>query len=530
MKKTAKILLTLLLISFVSTTFACIPYGKAATPADIEASIVKGLAWLATQQAGDGSWGTGTYYARVAYTGMAVLKFETRAVELNKDPLDPSYEYYAQVRNGLDFIFNMSLVVDISVQTHGNPDSNGDGKGVVFNTEYLEGETYATGIASMAIAASTHPDMTVSVAGSPVDGWKYKDVEQDVMDYLTYGQNEESNPGDWWQGGWGYEANQAGWSDQSNTGYAVLGLIYGQAPLPHGFGLTIPQFVKDELNIWIGYIQNPVDGDANDGGSGYESPDDWVNILKTGTLLQEMALVGDTLATPRVDEAIKYIERHWNDTSGDPGWKWNAPTQVHKQAMYTTMKGFEAFNIKLIDADGGGIRDDDWYNEFADDLLAEQAVFPEGHWNTDWWTGEYVMPTCWALLILEKAAPPVAKYDLTVHVVDDTTNNPISGAGVTANGPEIRSGTTDGGFVKFLDVLAGDYLVSASAAGYDSASMMVSVSADTEVTIRLKLSGPHPVGGFEVPINTLTLLAPWILLGLAVSFGTIAATKLRRKS
>ncbi|MEM3459027.1 MAG: hypothetical protein QXN36_00350 [Candidatus Bathyarchaeia archaeon] len=529
MKKILKVALALLMMSVCLSVLACVPYSKAATPEQIEASIVKGLEWLAAQQQADGSWPT-DYYVRVGYTGMAVLKFETRAVELKKDPLDQSYEYYAQVRNGLDFIFSMAQLVDISVQTHGNPDSNGNGKGVTFNTEGREGETYGTGIASMAIAASTHPEMVVSVVGSPVDGWTYKDVEQDVMDWLAWGQNEESNPGDWWRGGWGYDPNSIGWSDNSNSGYALLGLVYAESPLPHGFGLTVPQFVKDELNIWIDYIQNDINGDDLDGGSGYSGPDGWVNILKTGTLLQEMAFVGDTLATPRVDEAIKYIERHWNDLNGDPGWKWSLPT-VHKQAMYTTMKGFTAFNIKLIDTDADGARDDDWFNEFADALLAEQALFPEGHWNTDVWAGDYIMPTCWALLILEKAAPPVAKYDLTVKVVDANTLDPISGAMVTASGPEYQEGFTGlDGKVKFEDILAGGYSVGASKTGYVPASVMVEVSEDTEITIRLMPEGPpQPVGGYEAPPNILTLIAPWIFLGFAISVGTIAVARRKTK-
>ncbi len=86
----------------------------------------------------------------------------------------------------------------------------------------------------------------------------------------------------------------------------------------HGFNIAIPQFVKDELNIWIDYIQNdpgPADDgwEADpDGGSGYTAPDEWVNILKTGNLPSEMAFVGDTATTPRVVNAT-YICRHWND-------------------------------------------------------------------------------------------------------------------------------------------------------------------------------------------------------------------------
>ncbi|MBX5328628.1 MAG: carboxypeptidase-like regulatory domain-containing protein [Candidatus Bathyarchaeota archaeon] len=308
-------------------------------------------------------------------------------------------------------------------------------------------------------------------------------------------------------------------------------MIYAQASPPHGFGIPIPQFVKDELNFWIDYIQNDVNGDDMDGGSGYDNPDSWVNILKTGTLLQEMAFVGDTLATPRVQDAIDYIERHWNDFGYDyygTGWKGN-PLPNHKQAMYTTMKGFEAFNINLLDLDGDNTPEHDWFNEMADALLAEQ--FPAGNWNYDVWAYDYILPTCWALLTLEKAAPPVAKYDLTVKVIDANTLDPISGAMVTANGPEYREDFTGlDGKVKFEDLLAGGYSVGASKTGYVPASVMVEVSEDTEITIRLVPEGPpQPVGGYEVPPNILTLIAPWIFLGFAISVGTIAVARRKMK-
>jgi len=301
----------------------------------------------------------------------------------------------------------------------------------------------------------------------------------------------------------------------------VLGLIYANATPPHGFGLPIPQFVKDELNYWIDYIQNDVNGDTNDGGSGYESPDSWVNILKTGTLLQEMAFVGDTLATPRVEDALDYIERHWNDANVDPGWKGGYGWPLHKQAMYTTMKGFEAFNINLIDTDGDGDRDDDWFDEFADALLAEQALFPEGHWDWDYWAEDYVLPTCWALLVLERAAPPVAKYDLTVHVKDAITGDPISGAEVDVTGPESRTDFTNAtGHAVFSDLLAGDYDVTASASGYHSASVLVNLDEDKLIQIELR---PIEVGIPEFPLSVT------ILTSLGGALYILAKRKLKRE-
>ena len=56
--------------------------------------------------------------------------------------------------------------------------------------------------------------------------------------------------------------------------------------------------------------------------------------------------------------------------------------------------------------DIGGI---DWYREFCDRLIIEQR--PDGSWPTAPWDNENpfaarVLSTEWALLVLERAAPP----------------------------------------------------------------------------------------------------------------------------
>jgi hypothetical protein len=73
---------------------------------DIEISVVAGLRWLATQQNTDGSfadWDTN------AHTGLAILKFADRAIDLGFDPLDPTYEYSAVVQAGLDCLESTAI-------------------------------------------------------------------------------------------------------------------------------------------------------------------------------------------------------------------------------------------------------------------------------------------------------------------------------------------------------------------------------------------------------------------------------------
>ena len=118
----------------------------AADEAAIELAVTNGLAWLATQQNGDGSWGLGCNL--VGETGLVVLKFETRAIELGFDPLDPAYQYAGQVTNGLAFIQLNQYTQGVAP---GDPDGNGNGLAVYFS-DCGDLEIYQTGIAMMALA------------------------------------------------------------------------------------------------------------------------------------------------------------------------------------------------------------------------------------------------------------------------------------------------------------------------------------------------------------------------------------------
>ncbi len=411
-----KILFVTLFVVLFTSIFTALP-AFAATDDEIEASIVAGLDWLAGIQNPDGSW---PGYEPVARTGLAVLKFIDRAKEIGENPFEVEYQYHVQVVNGLDYIFTNAYTMAIAPQPAGNPDTNGNGIGVYFVFGAWH-HSYTTGICLMAIgSADSCADMlgipSPVVAVGPLTGWTYEDVIQDTVDYLAFGQND----GGWEQGGWGYQHNNVDWSDNSNTGWVTLGLGYALAS-----GAMIPQFVYDELEVWIDYIQNPVDGDPDDGGSGYTAPDNWVNMLKTGNLLYQMALVGYPAEDQRVIDAIDYQERRWDDANWDPGWK--GPSNMgddwaHHQATFCIMKGFEAYGIDLIDLDDDDIPEFDWFDDISRRIVQTQN--PNGSWFYDDW-GDDILSTTWALLTLERVVA-VPRIHLFVDIKPGSWPNPIN--------------------------------------------------------------------------------------------------------
>jgi len=392
---------------------------QAATEEEIEDSIEAGIAWLASVQNPDGSWGPagGDQFGT---TGLILVKLQDRAFELGFDgPFDDGYPLKGHVVAGLDFLFLSANTVAISTQTAGDPDTNGNGLGV-----YVGGRTYDTAILMMAIAAGRDPSRVV--ATGPLTGWSYGAVLQDLADWMAYAQTDTGDG----RGGWAYSAVDGGsWADQSNAGYAMLGLLYAQAPL-YGYQCDIPAFVATELDYWIDHIQNDVDGDVYDGGSAYYSgdPDYWVNSLKTGNLLTQMAFVGDTLSVTRVQDALDYIGRHWE---GDWEQGWGKSGSVQYQAAYCLMKGFEAMGVPL----GGVPGVADWYQDMADAILGEQNVdgsWPAGNPAYIWPGGEIghrvsaELGTVWALLTLERSAPPPSVIQVTVDVRPMSWPNPLN--------------------------------------------------------------------------------------------------------
>jgi hypothetical protein len=144
-------------------------------------------------------------------------------------------------------------------------------------------------------------------------------------------------------------------------------------------------------------------------------------MLKTGNLLYQMALYGDSVDTQRVLDALDYQERHWNDpghTSTGGGWR--GTTRHFYQAMYCIMKGYESLSVGNITV---GTTEVDWFDEFSTAIVTSQNA--DGSWPGDLWRSSQVLSTSWALLTLEKAVA-VPRTTVSVDIKPGSWPNPIN--------------------------------------------------------------------------------------------------------
>ena len=366
-----------------------------------------------------GSW---TYWRNesesylVAATGASTEAFEIHGSLPTGDPdEDP---YVESVQRGLNFLLSQLYSFPIAQDEdcpQGDPDVNGNDYGLASWGHTM----YESGISLMALASSRCPDCIAGTGNPEVAGRSYLDIAQDMVDGFAYCQAAPSR-GDY-RGGWRYNCN-SGDSDNSVSQWPVIGMESAEV----NFGSTVPQFVKDELSMWIDYIQIDVPGDWwNDGGSGYTDPD-WANIARTGGLLAEMKFVGDTSESVRVNYAVDYIDRLW-----DTDWE-HFPANSY-YAFYSVMKGFRLLGIETISPlnNPSGL---DWYGDldrgYAQYIVNDQD--PGGAWYEGYWSS-HPLQSAWAILTLKKtvvqpgpvadAGPDVPSHPPVIEITFDGTGS-----------------------------------------------------------------------------------------------------------
>lgn len=389
----------------------------AATEQEKRDAIDAGLAYLASIQQGDGRWEYGPDPEDTAATASAVLAFAE----------DPGTSYNSNIQAGLDYLLGKAQIVSIGTQTYGDPDGGGlSGKGVKFVLGGTNGrDTYVSGLVVPAIVAGAQK---LGIVNSLVGGTgqmatsTYKNVVQDAIDYFAFGQNESGTA----RGGWRYYAN-SGDSDNSTAQWPVVSMVYAER-----LGIHAPQFVKDELDVWVNYIQN-----STSGGSGYNNPTTYVNVSKTGALLLQMDYLKEyggsayagydlnyagTDATQlgqqaRLQKGMDFIDTRWQNPAAYSSSIWYGGNFGNPYAMWGAYKGLQVTiglddmtEISNLHADPGDIDNAshgwNWFEDYNEWLVNNQDA--SGYWpGWQYWTNP--LSTAWAINMLR--GDPVQPLD-----------------------------------------------------------------------------------------------------------------------
>jgi len=394
------------LISFIALFMVCVwcvGMAGAATEAEKRAAIDSGLAYLATTQNAAGYFGSGGTDYLISNTGSALLAFLEEKPNWGAN----AATYQAVVDKGLNYLLSQASVVSISPQTAGNPDGDGNGVGVKFYPGGTNNrDTYVTGIVLPAIASSGTPNALVTVGplagrtdGSGAGGaWTYRDVVQNTIDYYAFGQSEATTGV--YRGGWRYYANYTQ-SDQSTTQWPVIAALFASE-----MGVSMPGFVKTELNYWVNAIQTA------SGAAQYVPGTTYGEMNETGALLLMQDYLGRPVSDATVQAALGYI---------NSGWKWTLGNNTnydgnfgHPYAMWAIYKGLEVTigldnmtAITNLNADPGDIDNPNhgwnWWEDYCEWIVNNQLA--NGSWAgySSWNAG---LATPWYINILAATKIP----------------------------------------------------------------------------------------------------------------------------
>ena len=180
----------------------------------------------------------------------------------------------------------------------------------------------------------------------------------------------------------------------SVTQWPVIGLEAAEENPDFSDLIAVPGWTKTELkDNFLSFDQGA------DGGFGYTSPGS--NMPRTGAGLACQAWAGLTTADVEVMAAVNFLDTNW-------AWGGCNGNLSNLYAMYAISKGMRGF-----DPDIEMIGPYDWYAEYADWLIAQQAT--NGSWTDSCWFGQDLATAAGVLILVPEVIqpPPVAAAKAT---------------------------------------------------------------------------------------------------------------------
>ncbi len=372
-------------------------------------------------------------------------------------------------------------------------DGNTNGQAVyVTTTSY---PMYQGGMIIDALVASGTPGATAhtgAAAGSGlpgINGEKYKDIVQDMVDGYNYCQNTYNSATGLNSGAWGYYCPpNSNYNDNSVSQWAAIGEIAAS----RGFGIATPAVVTDGNQAWLNQDQcttGAITGAFGYNQSCYEPWGSWA-VTPSGTVQLSMDSVG------RGSTLWDLAETYYHDNfcnAVTPGSAGTVP-RAYTYGMFSFTKSMLLHSpggvltpITYLEDEPGGTNKIDWYNSVgsesggadACDGVAQTLVKRQGttgginggtvgspnptNPQGGYWEGHYYnggqdyFETAWSIIMLRKTvfvscvsnlggkgtpsgrAP--ARIDLTWTGINGAASYEVL-RGTASGGPYTEEGTT----------------------------------------------------------------------------------------
>ena len=337
----------------------------------VNMAVEKGLLWIYRNQTTTDTNTTYWSYSAGEYN-IAAAGFSVLAMEENGHYMYNDYrtDIYAEtVRKGLNWLVgdnngsanynSYCTIASITAQACGNPDSNGNGKGV-----YLYDGVYANAIGTAAILMAQPSAQAASntiIASGTLAGYSYFKLAQDIFDQYSYCQGDTT-----YVGGWRYSMSLADSPGQYSEldGSAQQWPNINFAVAKARWGLSPAQWVIDESMVAWAALRNG-DGSIAYAYAGYTGIPP--NTAKTGGALTGYYVAGLTNGNTYVNQAVAFIGTNWWDVGGGsdgPGWAGDL------YAMYGAKKGLFLQGITTFPTPYGSR---DWYNDMSAWLLGNTS-------------------------------------------------------------------------------------------------------------------------------------------------------------
>ena len=400
----------------------------------------------------------------------------------------------------------------ITTQVHAGvthqPDTNGNGYGL-FVAGSGGSAGYYDGFMLDLLVHLGPPQWTAASGVAPrVIGRTLKDISQDFIDWLAFGQADSGQ----YRGGWHYTPN-TNTADNSTSMYPATGLLAAREMTP--FDLTIPDFVVNENKFWTASTQNHT---LTGGYFGYMGNGDcqgfgpawYFCTVDTASGLLQMKLDGVPVSHQNMQKALTYLGNNWGYAMSAVSIGGNAGQATY--SMYAVLKALRHLEVTTLTRNGVAF---DWYNSEAliggantfyglrRRLVSRQAA--NGSWSDTGGNAAFagLMPTALSIVMLSADDYIVSSTSTADDLTTTYDGNTHAGTGSCVNSPPGSAGSyqLNGTAINGEPIDAGTYTFEWSCPGdsnhlpsSDTGTITIA-KAPTATSVVFDAAGPYVYNG-----------------------------------